>query len=84
MKDLSQHLFINHLSQYKLQFNTLREFEIWDFVLLISEWPFVLRISRMGKKLIVFRKISSFMFGILWKIQTSSTSSITESAIYLY
>ena len=37
-------IFINDLSRYKQQFNTLKGFEICDRILLISKPTFILRI----------------------------------------
>ena len=51
------------LSQYKQQFNMLKGFKIYDCVLLIGEWPFILCIpeDENTKKLIVLiQMISSF------------------------
>ena len=51
------------LSQYKQQFNMLKGFKIYDCILLIGEWPFILCIpeDENTKKLIVLiQMISSF------------------------
>ena len=37
MKDLSQHVFVKNLLQYKQQFNTLRGLKVYNCILLISK-----------------------------------------------
>ena len=47
MKGLSQYL--------KQQFNTLKGFEIYDYIFLISKWPFMFLQLQMVKNLIVLK-----------------------------
>ena len=46
MKELSQYLFTKDLPQYEWQFNTLKGLRICNCILLISEWNFVLHVSK--------------------------------------